>query len=119
MNLVEIICEGEDKVLQGRIDALVVQNQFWIAVIEGKEYGFSVSRAAPQLLAYMMGNPNREKPMFGMITNGEEYSFVKLGCGDAKQYALSDLFSLRNRRNNGLEEAMRVLRKLSRLSLPE
>jgi hypothetical protein len=81
-------------------------------VIESKEYGFSVSRAIPQILAYMMGNPYPENSTFGMITNGEEYIFLKLLRGEINQYALSDLFSIRNSRNNGLNEAMRVLKEL-------
>jgi hypothetical protein len=116
---VEIICEGDDRVLQGRIDALIVQNQFWVVVIEGKEYGFSVSWAVPQTLAYMMGNPSLKKTVFGMITNGDEYIFIKLSRADTNQYALSDLFSLSNSRNNGLDEAMRVLKRLTSLSLQD
>jgi len=61
-------------------------------VIESKEYGFSVSRAIPQILAYMMGNPYPENSTFGMISNGEEYIFLKLLRGEINQYALSDLF---------------------------
>lgn len=114
---IEIVGENEDLVLQGRIDALVVQNQFWIVVIESKEYGFSLSRAVPQSLAYMMRNPHPENPTFGMITNGEEYIFLKLIRAEINQYALSDLFSISNTRNNGLNEAMRVLKQLASLSL--
>ncbi|MEG4168983.1 MULTISPECIES: type I restriction endonuclease [unclassified Microcoleus] len=99
------------------MDALVIQNQFWIVVIESKEYGFSVSRAIPQILAYMMGNPYPENSTFGMITNGEEYIFLKLLRGEINQYALSDLFSICNSRNNGLNEAMRVLKQLVSLSV--
>lgn len=114
---VEIVPEDEDRVLQGRIDALVIQNQFWIVVIESKEYGFSVWRAIPQILAYMMGNTYPENSTFGMISNGEEYIFLKLLRGEINQYALSDLFSICNSRNNGLNEAMRVLKQLVSLSV--
>jgi hypothetical protein len=114
---VEIEDKGEDRVLQGRIDALVVQNQFWVVVIEGKESGFSVFNAVPQTLAYMMGNPHSERVSFGMICNGEDYIFVKLARTGANQYALSDKFTIFNSRNNGLNEAMRVLKQLSSLSL--
>ncbi|MCP2726922.1 type I restriction endonuclease subunit R [Limnofasciculus baicalensis] len=111
---VEIISQDRDEVLQGRIDALVVQEQFWVVVIESKEYGFSVARAVPQTLAYMMGNPHPENQTFGMITNGEEYIFIKLNRGEINQYGLSDLFSLSNSRNNGLNEAMQVLKRLTK-----
>lgn len=52
-----------------------------------------------------------------MINNGEEYIFLKLIRGEINQYGLSDLFSISNSRNNGLNEAMRVLKKLVSLSV--
>ncbi len=104
--------ENEAKILQGRIDALVVRDRFWIVIIESKEYGFSVSRGVPQTLAYMMGNPFPETPIFGMITNGEEYIFIKVVRGEINEYGLSDLFSISNSLHNGLTEAMQVLKQL-------
>ncbi len=41
--------------LEGRIDALTVQDDFWLVVIEGKRGGFSVLRAVLQAIAYMVG----------------------------------------------------------------
>lgn len=53
---VKVELEDEDTVLQGRIDALVVQEQFWVVVIEAKRHGFNTSLAIPQVIAYMMAN---------------------------------------------------------------
>jgi hypothetical protein len=65
----------------------------------------------------MMGNPHSERASFGMISNGEDYIFVKLTRTGVNQYALSDKFTIFNGRSNGLNEAMRVLKQLSSLSL--
>jgi hypothetical protein len=67
---VEIAIEDRDEILRGRIDALVIQEQFWVLVIESKRTTFSTDVALPQALAYMMANPNPERPIFGLVTNG-------------------------------------------------
>ncbi|MBD1923076.1 type I restriction endonuclease subunit R [Microcoleus sp. FACHB-831] len=109
---VKVELEDEDVVLQGRIDALVVQNQFWVVVIEAKRYGFTASFAIPQALAYMMANPHSERPTFGMVTNGQHYIFIKLTAQE-KQYALSDEFTISKRSNNELYEVLRVMKQIA------
>lgn len=101
--------------LQGFIDALVVQNQFWVVVIEAKRYGFNVTLAIPQALAYMMGNSHPERPVFGMVTNGEDFYFIKLTQQGVRQYDLSDKFTLSKRRNNELYEVLRVMKRIASL----
>ena len=102
----EIENKAESLVLQGRIDALAVIDQFWVVVIEAKESGFSVFNALPQTLAYMMGNPHLEKPTFAMIANGEDYIFVKLTRAATNQYAFSKKFTIANPQANELYEAI-------------
>ncbi len=102
--------EEEETILEGFIDALVVQNQLWIILIESKRYGFSVMQALPQTLAYMSANPNPEIPTFGMITNGEDYIFVKLN--QQKQYALSNKLTLANPIKNELYEVMQIIKRI-------
>lgn len=76
---VEILLDEDDReILRGRIDVLVVQNQFWVTLLESKRTTISVMSALPQTLAYMMANPHQDKPGFGMVTNGNEIIFVKL-----------------------------------------
>jgi predicted type IV restriction endonuclease len=67
---VEIETVNESETLRGRIDFLVIQEQFWRAVIESKETEFDVEVGIPQILAYMMANPIRDMPLYGMVTNG-------------------------------------------------
>jgi hypothetical protein len=109
---VEIENAGEEEVLlEGFIDTLVVQNRLWVVLIESKRYGFSVMQALPQTLAYMMANPNSEMPVFGMISNGEDYIFVKL-LQQLRQYALSNKFTLANPQKNELCEVMQVMKRI-------
>lgn len=112
---VKVEIEDEDTVLQGFIDALVVQNQFWVVVIEARRYGFNVTLAIPQALAYMMGNSHPERPVFGMATNGEDFYFIKLTQQGVRQYDLSDKFTLSKRRNNELYEVLRVMKRIASL----
>lgn len=108
---IEIEDGGEEEpVLEGYIDALVVQDKLWIVLIESKRYGFSVMQALGQTLAYMMANPNSENPFFGMITNGEDYVFVKLDKR-SRQYALSDKFTLIKQSSNELYEVVKVIKR--------
>ena len=95
------------QVYQGRIDALVVQENLWIVLVEAKRTSFNITTALPQALAYMASNP-QEQPKFGLVSNGEYSIFVKLAQG---QYAFSDDFSL-NRKRNELWDVLRILNRL-------
>lgn len=82
-------------------------------VIESKQAGFSLKLGIPQALAYMMANPNPEKPTFGLVTNGSNFIFIKLTKQDTLQYALLDEFTLR--RGKDLYSVLRILKRLSAL----
>lgn len=99
--------DADEKIYQGRIDALVVQDALWIVLVESKRTSFNVTTALPQALAYMASSPN-DQPKFGLVSNGEYFIFVKL---DQAQYGLSDDFSL-NRKRNNLVEVLRILKRL-------
>jgi len=112
---VTISLEAEDGLMiEGRIDALVLKEQFWLIVIESKRAGISLEDGIAQLLAYMLGTPNPEKPIFGMLTNGSHFLFAKLVKGETPQYALSDEFVLRKHENE-LYRVLRVLKRLAQL----
>jgi hypothetical protein len=91
-SLVLTLHDGEE-VLQGRIDVLVLLNQFWVVVLESKKTALSVWTALPQTLAYLMANPQPEQSSFGMVTNGDEILFVKLVQAEQRHYALSRVFA--------------------------
>lgn len=91
---VEIAIEVGEEVLQGRLDFLVVQDQFWCVVIESKRAGFDIELAIPQTLAYMVASSNPDRPVFGMVTKGGEFFFIKLTQQGIAQYDISDVYSL-------------------------
>ncbi|BAT53532.1 unknown protein [Nostoc sp. NIES-3756] len=107
---VEIAAQGDnEEILRGRIDVLVLQNRLWIVLIESKKTTFDLELAIPQTLAYMAVHPKPEQSLYGMITNGSSYLFVKtLG----KQYGISDLFATRSQYLNNLSGVLKILKHL-------
>ncbi len=108
---VKIELKDSDILLQGFIDALAVKEQFWVIVIEAKRYGFNVSLAIPQALTYMMTNTEQNNPIFGLVTNGEDYIFIKVSQKD-KQYDLSDKLTLAKRNNQELYQVFQIIKKI-------
>jgi predicted type IV restriction endonuclease len=101
--------EDGDTLLDGLIDALVIKDRLWLIVIESKRYGFSVRQAIAQTLAYMVSAPSPQ--VFGLITTGEDYLFVKLDRFSG-QYALSDKFTLSTVNGNELYQVAQILKQL-------
>jgi hypothetical protein len=95
---VKLVIQDSEEVLQGRIDALVICDFFWVMILESKKTMLSIWSALPQALAYLMANPHLDRgasaqesrPGFGMLTNGDEMLFVKVA---PSQYGLSRVFS--------------------------
>ncbi|AFY35296.1 type I restriction endonuclease [Calothrix sp. PCC 7507] len=111
---IEIALEDKGEIVRGRIDILVIQEQLWLLVIESKRASFSLLEAIPQALAYMLANPHPEQPVFGLVTNGSHFLFLKLNKSNVPQYALSDEFTLL-RRENELYQVLRILKNLSQV----
>lgn len=109
---IEIAGEDEGEIIRGRIDVLVIQQKLWILVIESKKSSWSLLEAISQSLAYMLANPHPEKPVFGLVTNGSHFIFIKLNNFNKCEYAMSDEFSL-YRRENELYQVLRILKNLS------
>ncbi|WP_224412331.1 hypothetical protein [Oscillatoria salina] len=81
-------------------------------MVESKRTSIPVPAALPQLLAYILANPNPARPVFGMATNGDEFVFLKLLIQeDASEYDVSRTFSLFPRRHE-LGEVLRILKRL-------
>lgn len=111
---VELSVQDEDKVIRGRLDFLVFKNQLWFAIIESKNAGITLREAIPQCLAYMLNHPQPERPIFGLLINGDDFVFIKLTQGSTPQYALSDKFTLWKRENE-LYKVLSILKKLGQL----
>jgi Type I restriction enzyme R protein N terminus (HSDR_N) len=112
---VEISTRSENMTLRGRIDFLVLQDQFWQAVVESKETEFDVEVGIPQILAYMMGAPAEQSIVFGMVTNGSNFIFIKLQR-DVQQYDFSDSFSMLSRANC-LYPVLQILKQIGQISM--
>ncbi|NEO52021.1 MAG: type I restriction endonuclease subunit R [Okeania sp. SIO3B5] len=111
---VEVEVEDKDEILRGRIDTLVIAQQLWVLLIESKStIGFSV--ALPQLMTYMMANPNPERPVYGMIGSGDEFMFVKMLTADVPQYDLSNVFYLLLPRRNQLYDVLSILKQIAKI----
>ncbi|MGH7997857.1 MAG: type I restriction endonuclease [Brasilonema sp.] len=111
---VEISLEDEGEIVRGRIYVLVIQQQLWLLIIESKRPSFSLLEAIPQALAYMLANPQLEKPLFGLVMNGSDFIFLKLTRVNQPKYALSDQFTLLKRENE-LYKVLSILKKLSQV----
>jgi len=98
--------------LTGRIDALTLQDDVWLVVIEGKRGGFNVLRAVPQALGYMMGNPIADRSSFGLVTNGYDYLFLKATATPTRQYARSHNFTLLSAPDQNLQRVGQILKAL-------
>lgn len=105
------LADENDRVYQGRIDSLIVQENLWIILVEANRTSFSIDVALPQALAYMAANPAPHRPTFGLVSNGGYSMFLKL---DRQQYGFSDDFSL-NRQRNELYSILQILNYLKTL----
>lgn len=100
--------------IRGFIDALVIQERLWLLVVESKRNGIPLGVAMPQLLAYMLAQPQSNGATFGMATNGDEFMFVKLSAGENPRYDTSRTFTLIPRRHE-LGEVLRILKRLGQI----
>lgn len=111
---VTIISEDEEVIVSGRLDVLVLTDQFWVMAIESKKFDFSIEAGRAQILSYMLGNPYPDRPSFGMITTGGSFIFLKLVKGERPQYGLSKTFATLNP-GNELYDVLRILKRLCQL----
>lgn len=105
---VEVSAEDDGVIYRGRIDILIIQHQFWLLVVEEKATRIAMETAMPQGLAYMAANQTPEKPVFGLVTNGNNFIFIKL---QQREYALSDSFALLSRQNK-LYDVVQILKQI-------
>ncbi|MGK7901911.1 MAG: restriction endonuclease subunit R [Hormoscilla sp.] len=113
-----VTLEGEDdgRIVEGKMDVLVLKDQLWVTVIESKQAFYSLEAGRAQILSYMLANPQPEKPSFGMITNGGSFLFLKLVQGNPSQYATSDPFDMLKKRENDLYNVLKILKHLGQLT---
>jgi hypothetical protein len=73
----EIADDPDVNPIQGKIDVLILQESFWVLIIESKPARIDVTAGIPQILTYLLSAPLQHIP-FGMIINGREVLFLKL-----------------------------------------
>ena len=112
---IELSTEDRNVVIKGRIDFLLLNRQLWVTVIESKQVAYSVEAGLDQILAYMLAAPQPQNTVFGMITSGGSFMFLKLVKGAVPQYATSNIFDIRNI-GNELYEVLKILKRLSQLT---
>jgi hypothetical protein len=100
-------------VIRGRLDVLVFRRQFWVMAIEAKRMGFSLFAGLPQLLAYMLANPQPSYPLYGLVTNGSNFLFLKMTQANFPQYAKSREFVLGN--PGDLEIVLQILKQIGNI----
>lgn len=103
--------EVSEEILRGRIDFLVISRGLWIVVLESKGTEINLDMAIPQTLAYMTANSDVKQPVFGMVTNGGEFFFIKLNRQGTPQYDISRIFSLLPLQNE-LYDVLKILKRL-------
>lgn len=108
---------GNGTVIKGRLDLLLLNQALWVTVIESKRLAYSVEAGLDQALAYLLASPTAQQTVYGMITSGGSFMFVKLVKGTPPQYATSDIFDVRNR-GNALVPVLQILKRLSVLTTP-
>ncbi|GAB1540472.1 hypothetical protein NUACC21_31410 [Scytonema sp. NUACC21] len=70
---VDIVVSDGDVNIKGRIDTLVFRDKLWVMIIESKKASFSIEEGLAQILAYMLGSSNSDKPCLGTIAIGSEF----------------------------------------------
>jgi predicted type IV restriction endonuclease len=108
---VQITAEDEGVRLRGRLDVLVLQEQFWVLVIEAKRAEFSLKVGIPQALAYMLAAPQLGKPLYGLVTNGSSFVFLKLMRNGQPLYAKSKELLLGQ--DDGLSKTLQIMKRLA------
>lgn len=107
---VELVTEDEGVVVRGQLDILVMHDRFWTILIEAKRVQYSLDAGIPQALFYMLGAPDPGKPIFGFVTNGPDFQFLKLVRSETPTYSESSRFYMN--RDQDVQRVLQILKKL-------
>jgi hypothetical protein len=111
---VEIVAEEAGVTLPGRVDVLRLIEQIWVLIIESKRAEFSLKVGIPQVLSYMLATPQTDRPLYGLVTNGSSFLFLKLVMGNVPQYARSKEFILDQ--DDGLALTLQIMKRLGAIA---
>jgi hypothetical protein len=108
--------ENEDHGVKvnGKLDILLLRENFWVMAIESKRSEFSLEAGRAQILSYMLANPDVDRPSYGLVTSGGSFTFLKLTRGETNHYSLSRIFEVINP-GNELYDVFAILKKIATL----
>jgi predicted type IV restriction endonuclease len=111
---VEIFASDQETVLRGRLDVVVIKDLIWVLTIESKRAGFSLIVGIPQVIAYMLAAPTAQKILYGMVTNGRNFVFIKLDRQGTPRYAQSQEFIIS--RDDDLAQTLKIIKQLAAIA---
>jgi hypothetical protein len=113
---VNLEIENQNEILRGRIDTLIIHQRLWVLVVESKD-SLSFNIALPQAMTYMMANPNPSQFVYGMVTSGDEFLFIKMKTDANPEYDLSNVFYTLIPQRNQLREVLKILKQIRAIIL--
>ena len=106
-----------DEILRGRTDTLIIRDGLWVLVLEAKRTAM-VALVVPQALAYMMASPHPDRPVYGLVSNGEEFIFLKVLASPTQIYSTSKLYAtFFPPDSQDLAEVVQVLKQIKTLAV--
>jgi len=111
---IDVSAQDEDVMIRGQIDVLILLGQLWVLAIESKNMGIGLSAGIPQALSYMLATPVGDRPMFGLVTTGSEFVFLKLVQQPTPLYTSSRVFSMLSPINE-LYDVLQILKTLGQV----
>lgn len=111
---IDVTAQDEDVMIRGQIDVLILLGQLWVLAIESKNMGIGLSAGIPQGLSYMLATPTSDRPMFGLVTTGSEFVFLKLVQQPTPLYTSSRVFSMLSPMNE-LYNVLQILKALGQV----
>lgn len=108
---IDVSAQDQDVMIRGQIDVLILSGQLWVLAIESKNMGIGLSVGIPQALSYMLATPVGNRPMFGLVTTGSEFVFLKLVQQPTPLYTSSRVFSMLSP-SNELYDVLQILKTL-------
>ena len=90
--IAEIVLDDEDTKVTGRLDLLAARRDavtpLWVLVVESKNSQVDALNGLPQLLTYASQSLTSQESVWGLVTNGFSYYFVRLISGETLSYQL-------------------------------
>ena len=105
--------EDDGMSITGQINVLAFHPRLWLSLIEAKHTRYSLAIAIPQTLFSMMEKADDGEVLFGLVSNGQEFQFLKLFKTDVPTYALS--YTLCLNREDDLQRVVQSLKTLSQI----